>query len=172
MEETATAPQPDKMAAARAAKAAKAEPVEARSSRRRISDRARERAEEEAAMIPTNAEEYRRWERAVALLKATDPAVDAVVIQTPVKMDPKSTIPTKNPRKGEDGEPAFLPARPRPLKDRAGNEVRCHAVSISGDDLAGAAPGSAGAEFSVGDRVKLTAEAAERLSQQGWVRIL
>lgn len=143
-----------------------------KSSGRRISEKARERAEMDAAMIPTNAEEYRRWERAVALLKATAPPVEARVIKTPVKMDPKSTIPTKNPRRHEEGEPAFLPARERPLKDRAGNVVHCATVYIAGDDLADQAPGGAGREVRVGDRVKLTAEAAERLVEQGWVELL
>ena len=123
-------------------------------------------------MIPTNAEEYRRWERAVALLKATAPPVEARVIKTPVKMDPRSTIPTKNPRAHEEGEPAFLPARERPMRDRQGNPVYCATVVISGDDLADSAPGSSGREFRVGDRVKLTQEAAERLVEQGWVELI
>ena len=143
-----------------------------KSSGRRISDKARERAENDAAMIPTNAEEYRRWERAVALLKAAAPPVEARVIKTPVKMDPRSTIPTRNPRANEEGEPAFLPARERPLLDRHGRPVHCATVVISGDDLADSAPGSAGREFRVGDRVKITQEAAERLVEQGWVELI
>lgn len=143
-----------------------------KSSGRRISEKARERAEMDAAMIPTNVEEYRRWERAVALLKATATPVEAVVIKTPVKMDPRSTIPTKNPRAHDEGEPAFLPARERPMLDRQGRPVHCATVTISGDDLADQAPGSSGKAFRVGDQVKLTAEAAERLVEQGWVKLL
>lgn len=142
-----------------------------KSSGRRISDKARERAEMDAAMIPTNAEEYRRWERAVALLKAAAPPVEARVVKTPVKMDPKSTIPTRNPRRHEEGEPAFLPARERPLM-KNGQPVHHETVYIAGDDLANQAPGSSGREFRVGERVQLTAEAAERLAEQGWVELL
>ena len=143
-----------------------------KSSGRRISDKARERAEMDAAMIPTNAEEYRRWERAVALLKATAPPVEARVIKTPVKMNPRTTIPTRNPRAAEEGEPAFLPARERPLLDRQNRPVHCATVVISGDDLADSAPGSAGREFRLGDRVQLTQEASERLVEQGWVELV
>jgi hypothetical protein len=173
-------PASDRMAAARAAKAARAEAAKAEAVRapaktigRRISERARERAEEDAAMIPTTAEEYKRWERAVALLKATEPPVMARVIRTPVRMDPNSPTLVRNPNAEEEGQPEFINAPPRPLRDKVtGQPVHHPYLSISGDDLADSAPGSNSRGFRQGATVRLTAEAAERLSEQGWVELL
>lgn len=129
-------------------------------------------------MIPTTAEEYRRWEKAVALLKSVQPPVLATVIKTPVRMDPKTTVPRKNPQGNEldetnyvEGSMGLIDAEPKPLRDKRGNVIRAAYLSIAGDDLAKTAPGALSRNYSVGDKVWLTEEAAERLAAQGWVSI-
>jgi hypothetical protein len=100
---------------------------------RRYSEEALIRAQNDAMIIPTNAEEYRKFERATAILKAAAPRVRARVVRT------------------------------------AG---ATNHVAISADDLAGAAPGGMSQKFKRGDEVILTADAAPRLVEQGWVELI
>lgn len=173
MSESELTPAQARMAHARASKRDVGTPTKAAAVRRRtLSDRARERAEEEAAAIPTTAEEYKRWERAVAMLKAAAPAIRVRVIRTPARIDQDTATPKANPRADEDGEMAFIPSRPKPLRNRRGEIVYQSHLAISGDDLADSAPGSLSRNFEIGDEVLLTDEAAERLAEQGWVEIL
>lgn len=110
--------------------------------RRRLSPEAQARLEADAMTIPTNAEEYRRVERAAAALKAVRPAYWARVIKTPRYVDARH------------GTDKTVP------------------LAISADDLADGSPGGMSQDFRLGDEVLLTEEALERLSGSGWVEAI
>ena len=154
--EAETVEKPDRFAPARAAKAAKA--AQAEDTRhlvpgRRLTDSQRAKMEEMAAIVPTNADEYRLQANAAARLKLANPGVKVRVVET---------------RRGKYQQ---LVTHGHGRYEVETRRTEPSTLAISGDDLANVAPGGIGGKFRIGDEAVVTEDAAERLIAQGYVEL-
>jgi hypothetical protein len=149
---------PDRMAAARAAKAARrvevepeTRPVHREVPGQKLSIAAREKCEELAALIPTTPDEYRLQANAAMRLKLANPGVLVRLVAT---------------RSGKYQQVVTAGHGNYRVETR---HTEPSSMMISGDDLARVAPGGIGLKLRIGETALLTPDAADRLIAQGFV---